>query len=328
MKKLFYLLSLLLSLSISIILPLNVIALDEERCGVIVSVEGEVYIISGVGEERSASKNDDLSSKDEIKTLINSRVRVLFKDGTMLNVGPDTRLKIEEYLFSEEKDELIARLKLLFGKMRGTIVRHRKEVTFEIKSPVAVVAVRGTDFIVTCNKENGETSLFVLDGKVEAKNVMAHVVGTVAVLPGNSTTVRQGEVPTPPIRYDIRRINKMIKKIGVGKGEKEMLDDRDKEKQKTKEQSQKDETEQSEEKEELKEEDTGEDEEDIDEEEDKEEEGEEGIEEEDIDEKEDIDEEVERESLLEEGEEIELPEEKPPIKQDPTDTGGVRFGWE
>lgn len=93
---------------------------------------------------------------------------------------------------------------LLFGRIRAFITKRTGGAPpFELGTPSAVVAVRGTRFDVIVNHQ-GTTEVDVFKGLVEVAGV--GIPGkSVLVKPGYSTRVAMGKPPIPPVpTYDIR----------------------------------------------------------------------------------------------------------------------------
>jgi len=93
---------------------------------------------------------------------------------------------------------------LLFGRIRAFITKRTGGAPpFELGTPSAVVAVRGTRFDVIVNPQ-GTTEVDVFKGLVEVAGV--GIPGkSVLVRPGYSTRVAMGKPPMPPVpTYDIR----------------------------------------------------------------------------------------------------------------------------
>lgn len=72
------------------------------------------------------------------------------RDGTVLAIGPNSAIKINEFAFDATTQQGNVLLDLLQGSVRvitGIIAKVNPEV-FKVRTPTSVVGVRGTDFIV------------------------------------------------------------------------------------------------------------------------------------------------------------------------------------
>jgi len=93
---------------------------------------------------------------------------------------------------------------LLLGHIRASIKKRTGGAPpFQLGTPSAVIAVRGTRFDVEVNRR-GVTEVDVFEGLVEV-GAIGIPGASVLVEPGFSTRVGQGSAPEPPIRtYEIR----------------------------------------------------------------------------------------------------------------------------
>ncbi|MBF0198991.1 MAG: FecR domain-containing protein, partial [Planctomycetes bacterium] len=105
----------------------------------------------------------DLLHRDRIKTDTNSMVLIGVYDGTELTVSPKTKMTLTRKDIKKHKN---INLQLLSGTIRCKVKTLGQKESFVIKTPSAVVGVRGTDFITSYSMEDG-LEVTVLEGKVE-----------------------------------------------------------------------------------------------------------------------------------------------------------------
>ncbi len=96
---------------------------------------------------------------DSLKTGPDGSLGVVFKDDTLLSIGPQSEIIISEFLFSPAEGKLSIVTKLLKGTaayLTGIIAKLSPEsVRFE--TPVANVGIRGTKFAVKIEDPNPGT---------------------------------------------------------------------------------------------------------------------------------------------------------------------------
>jgi hypothetical protein len=119
-----------------------------------------------------------LNGGDELRTARASTVEILMEDGTKLKVAPLSAFKM-----SEETDKAVS-LGLYFGRVRSWVKKFSKK--FEVRTPSAVCAVRGTDFMVSADAE-GNSRVEVYEGSVLTGDSQ-----------GNSSLVREGQFSEIP----------------------------------------------------------------------------------------------------------------------------------
>jgi hypothetical protein len=141
---------------------------------------------------------------DTIKAGPESRAKVVMVDKNVLNISPDSKIKIEKYVFNEEKNEKNVSLNVLYGKVRSTVKQKYdgEKNTFNIKTPSAVAGVRGTDFVTQFNQVTSSTKIVTFEGQVMAGSGFdpsGKIANAVAVNPGQFTVASTGAPPAPPV---------------------------------------------------------------------------------------------------------------------------------
>lgn len=136
-----------LSLSATLALAQGSAGGSIERIGTIKQVLGEVHIGTAV---TPAVAGAGLRSGDRIVTGRDSGASVVLQDGTVLSLGPESSLDLSQYQFNPTTQEGNLLVELLQGSVRvitGLLAKVNPD-RFKVKTPTAVVGVRGTDFIV------------------------------------------------------------------------------------------------------------------------------------------------------------------------------------
>ena len=132
------------------------------------------------------------------------RMLLRLSDGSEVLVRPHTRLQLQQPSFANP-----SYLQLLLGRIRALInKRTGGTVPFELGTPSAVIAVRGTEFDVEVNRQN-VTEVDVVDGLVEVSG-RNPAWGSVLLEPGFSTRVGLDSGPEQPeptneIRPEVER---------------------------------------------------------------------------------------------------------------------------
>lgn len=132
--------------------------------------ENIILLPEGAVEAR-ASQNDawvkinsgvKIKAGAEIQTAKDSRAELLFPDGSRFRLGNETLFKVEE------TSPKIAGFKLMFGKLKAAVSGYFAS-RFEVRTPAAVCAVRGTQFDVDVAR-SGATEMNVDEGLVEVSD--------------------------------------------------------------------------------------------------------------------------------------------------------------
>lgn len=143
-----------------------------------------------------------LRDGDKARTGADSRANIRLADNSIVVLGANTEVEISKFQISDQSRNV--EFKLFNGKMRNTVGSFRgKDSRFEVKTPNAVMAARGTEFYVEYEPQSvgdgnrgGTTRLIVFTNSVE---ITAGGV-TKIITAGNSAQVGPtgGIVINPP----------------------------------------------------------------------------------------------------------------------------------
>jgi hypothetical protein len=142
-----------------------VAAIAQDSTGMVVASRGEVIALANGG-SRELKQGDFIYQNDEIITSAKSFAVLQFVDGAKVTVRPDSTLIIEQYLYAgNDNDE--ATLNLVSGGLRvitGAMAKTNPE-NYKVRTPVALMGVRGTEFSVMLCGDNvcDETGELILD---------------------------------------------------------------------------------------------------------------------------------------------------------------------
>jgi len=122
----------------------------------------------------------------------NGKLLLRLSDGSEVMVRAHTRLQVQQPSLTDP-----SYFQLLLGRIRALIYKRTGgTVPFELGTPSAVIAVRGTQFDVEVNPRN-VTEVDVVDGLVEVYGRSA-TAGSVLLEPGFSTRVGMDAGPEQP----------------------------------------------------------------------------------------------------------------------------------
>jgi hypothetical protein len=104
---------------------------------------------------------DDVEWNDLLHTEHSGRVRAGLGDGSIISLGSDSEIRVVQHDSASQRTEL----ELGFGKMRNQAVKiTRPGGKYEVRTPLAVIGVIGTDFYVA--HENNRTTVICYKGQV------------------------------------------------------------------------------------------------------------------------------------------------------------------
>jgi hypothetical protein len=155
-------------------------------------LEGDAQIKkAGTADWIKAKINEPLATGDVVKSGMNSKVSVTFFDGSVIDLKPETQIKIEELQQGQSKS---IKLKQEIGATLSKVEKLVDSASrYEIETPAAVAAVRGSQMIVEVEID-GTTSVGNVEGSI---SVTAQGV-EVPVPEGKHSTVVPGSIPGQP----------------------------------------------------------------------------------------------------------------------------------
>ena len=124
-------------------------AADAGKAGTFKQVQGDIRL----GKDANGpapQPGDALRAGDRIATGKDGAASLVLKDGTVLTLGPNTTADLSQFQFDSTTQEGNLLVELLQGSVRvvtGLLAKINPD-RFKVKTPTAVVGVRGTDFIV------------------------------------------------------------------------------------------------------------------------------------------------------------------------------------
>jgi FecR protein len=191
-----YAYAVIVSLSLLISIPADVCAAPQaagQRAGEVSRVIPAVSIARS-GKSITASAKTAVDWQDLVNTQVNARARIALDDGSVLNVGSESSMKIVKHDAGAQQTEL----ELTYGKLRSQAQKIAKpDGKFEVRTPAGVAGVVGTDFFVAFDNATGTMNVITFEGLVKVCNL-----GGVCVLvrAGQMTNVRSGDnsAPLPP----------------------------------------------------------------------------------------------------------------------------------
>lgn len=134
------------------------------------AISGEVLMAPAKGDYGSLAFGQRVESGATIKTAASGRVVLRFDDGQMVSIAESSLFVINDYKFNAHKpEESNFFVTLLKGGMRAVtgVIGETNKSNVTIKTPVATMGIRGTDFQLYFDNK---LYINVLQGAVSATN--------------------------------------------------------------------------------------------------------------------------------------------------------------
>jgi len=195
-----------------------------QTIGSIAQVSGDVWLLQE-GRVWRLNLGDKVDSNNTIITEQKSIAQVELDDGTLLNIGPKTRLKLQQYAKGESSS---FNFDVLWGAVRYQVKKIiDPNSAFNVKTTTAAIGIRGTEFEVSMpypsqfdglqfSPSASLNSIGLLTTTVDMKEglvVLTDVKGNEHLLPAGTITtadayanvvmVVKGAPPEPPVVIDV-----------------------------------------------------------------------------------------------------------------------------
>lgn len=124
----------------------------------VVWVKGTLKATMENKEERLLKKSSIVYLKDTLNTSDKSQAEIVFTDASLMTFGSDTTFRVDEYEY-RPKDKGSSAGKFVMSLIEGgfrTItgaIGKKDPTAYEVRTPVATIGVRGTDYAVQVDKK-------------------------------------------------------------------------------------------------------------------------------------------------------------------------------
>jgi hypothetical protein len=178
-------------LTAALVLPSDMLALADtagQRAGQIDRMIPVVGITRGKQNIKAAAKTV-VNWEDVVNTQAGARARIALDDGSVLNAGSESSLRVVKHDAGGQQTEL----ELTYGKLRSQASKITKPGgKFEVRTPAGVAGVVGTDYFVSFL--NNVMVVIVFEGIARVCNLAGVCVDVAA---GQFTSVRVGDNSAP-----------------------------------------------------------------------------------------------------------------------------------
>ncbi|PIU41346.1 MAG: hypothetical protein COS99_05660 [Candidatus Omnitrophica bacterium CG07_land_8_20_14_0_80_42_15] len=199
---------------------------NENPVGTITYLEGVSDISHNGASSAFANIKDPVYLGDRIRTKSYSKAEIEFGDKSILKLGPNTCVTIEEYKIDDKKTREHSRIKLTRGKVEAVVSKTGKPDTFVIETPNATGSVKGSDIFVFY--QGGKTGVLVKEGKISVSNlsipekVVETMTGERVLVPFNAPPGEKQTFLDSEMKLHNRDVERFLLKKWLPKGEAQM----------------------------------------------------------------------------------------------------------
>jgi hypothetical protein len=171
----------------------------QSESGRVAAILGTMEIERG-GTSEPATIGAPVFSGDRLRTGGGDQAKVVFQDDSVLDLGPGTDVLLTKQVFDRTGRRSESRLRLSKGKLRAWVGEAYRgpRSRYEVETPTAIIAVRGTEFVVAYDSRAEVTAVVCMAGEVEVAGTLGVIGGQVQLSTLSGTEVAKGRFPSPP----------------------------------------------------------------------------------------------------------------------------------
>lgn len=187
----------------------NAVAQQQDSVGQVVALEGKATVRhKGDAQSKLLRLQSPVYPEDFIQTRTASRLKLVLVDGTVLTLGEQGGMKISAFVYSPQSKTRKSLLQVIEGTFRAVVKKLLPQSTFEVHTPNAVAAVRGTDWLGQVGRD--ATGIIVLQGAVVVTHRRPEIQGEVFLTASMGTDVIGNEPPSLPKQWGKGRVQAMV----------------------------------------------------------------------------------------------------------------------
>lgn len=130
------------------------VAAEDSPVGYVKTATGSTFVVTD-GKAKPANVGTPVMNGSVLKTGAGSTLGVTFRDGTMMSFGPETELKVDDYLYAPADGKLKFASRLVRGTMNyiSGVIAKLKPDAVTVNTPTGMIGVRGTQFAAKVTPE-------------------------------------------------------------------------------------------------------------------------------------------------------------------------------
>lgn len=127
---------------------------NDSIVGYVKTTQGDASLVRD-GKAVKAEPGQAVQQATVLKTGKNASLGLTLKDNTLLSIGPDTELALDEFLFAPAQDQFKLDARLTKGSLNyvSGIIAKLKPQAISVRTPTGNIGVRGTHFVAAVEGE-------------------------------------------------------------------------------------------------------------------------------------------------------------------------------
>jgi len=126
-------------------IPVSMLKLQPSPA-LVIAVSGAAYLVRADGQQAELTIGMELFSGDRVVTGDRQSLRMQFADKSELQVLPNSEVVLDKLSLFKQTGMIDTRIRLNKGGVKTWVIKQKPGDHYEIKTPAAITAVRGTTF--------------------------------------------------------------------------------------------------------------------------------------------------------------------------------------
>jgi len=150
---------------VAVLLFPSAVRADDPAVGVLTEMAGDVRLLRA-DNYLQVERGVEVHPQDIIETGANGTAQIDLKDGSVLRLGPGSRLALSDYKLDKDRNVISATVDVLTGWLRFAVSKLRKDDSkYRINAPSLTIGIRGTEGVVEARDQQGGVHL--VSGRIE-----------------------------------------------------------------------------------------------------------------------------------------------------------------
>ncbi len=193
---------------------------EDEAVGTLAESAGTVRLLRGAN-YLETQRGVEVFPQDIVETGANGSAQIDLKDGSVLKLGPGSRLALTDYKLDKNRNVVSATVDVLTGWLRFAVSKLRKDDSkYRINAPSLTIGIRGTEGVVEAGAEEGAVHLVTGRIEVGGQDAQGKPLPAVQVNAGEYIQRLQGQptfrrLPAPPPSFQNRVPQGVVRKLAA-----------------------------------------------------------------------------------------------------------------
>lgn len=136
-----------------VVIPVAMLKLQPTPA-VVIAVSGDVKLVKANGDQAIIKTGDKLYMGDRVTTTEGQTLRLQFADKSELQVLSNSEVMLDKLSYYKKAGMVDTRVRLNSGSVNTWVEKQNKDSHYEILTPAAITAVRGTAFRLSTDEHN------------------------------------------------------------------------------------------------------------------------------------------------------------------------------